>query len=81
MSLVAHVKISHMKVIILVIPRCASSVPLYGSSRTNPFSAGNLATQGYRFRLLQDVTTDRVHYMLTSGAHVPSVACGSTCKI
>ena len=58
MNVVARVRISHMNVIILVIPHCASSLP------------GNLGTQGYRFHLLQDVT-DQVCDMLTSGDHVP----------
>ena len=70
MNVVARVRISHMNGIILVIPRCASSLPLYHSSRTNHFGAGNLATQGYRFHPLQDVT-DQVHNILSSGAHVP----------
>ena len=38
------------------------------------------ANQRYRFDLLQDVA-DQVRYMLTSGALVPWVAGGSTCRI
>ena len=42
--------------------------------------AGGSANQGYRFDMLQDVA-DQVHYMLASGAHVPRVAGGGTCRI
>ena len=40
--------------------------------------AGDSASQGYRFDLLQDVA-DLGHHILTIGAHVPGMAGGSTC--
>ena len=42
--------------------------------------AGDSASQGYRFDLLQDVA-DQGPHMLTRGAHVPGMAGGSNCRI
>ena len=42
--------------------------------------AGELASEGYRPDLLQDVP-DQGHHMLTSGSHVPGLASGSDWKI
>ena len=63
-------RFSHMNVIIPVIPRCASSLPLCGSSRANPSWCRKLGNPRISISLLQDVT-DQVYYMLASGAHVP----------
>ena len=60
-------------VVLLLFCPMASEEPIY-------IGAGDSASQGYRFDLLQDVA-DQSHRMLPNTAHVLGLGCGSFCRI